>query len=97
MNTTQAKPDPGGDGFEIWLVWSDRRLTVGPGQSVLAVLEAAGVPVDPGCLSGGCGGCATPYVEGTLIHKDACLSISERNRMFCPCVSRAQGTLVLPF
>ncbi len=94
---TRTDQRPEIKGFEIWLVWSDRRLTVAPGQTVLAVLEAAGVPVEPGCLSGGCGGCATPYVEGNLIHKDSCLSASERNRLFCPCVSRAEGTLVLPF
>jgi len=83
--------------FEIWLVWSDKRLNVAPVQTALEVLEAAGVPVEPGCKSGGCGECATPYVEGALIHKDACLNAGERNKMFCPCVSRAKGTLVLPF
>ncbi len=81
----------------IWLVWSDRRLTVPPGVSALKVLQDAGVPIDPGCLAGGCGSCATPFVKGDVHHKDACLSAGDREHMFCPCVSRASGVLVLPF
>lgn len=83
--------------FEIWLVWSDRRLPVAAGDSALNVLVSAGVPIEPGCMTGGCGECATEYVEGDVIHKDACLSLEERKRRFCPCVSRARGTLVLPY
>lgn len=82
--------------FEIWLVWSDRLLTVGPGMSALDVLLSAGVPIEPGCRTGGCGECATEYIEGDVIHKDACLSQKERERQFCPCVSRARGTLAVP-
>lgn len=83
--------------FEIWLVWSDRRLLVPAEETALSVLRAAGVPVEPGCMTGGCGECATRYVEGVLTHKDACLSPDDRKHLFCPCVSRATGTLVLPF
>lgn len=86
-----------GSGFEIWLVWSDRRITVADGQSAMDMLIAAGVPVEPGCRIGSCGGCVTPYVEGDLIHKDSCLSTDEREHHFCPCVSRARGMLVLPY
>lgn len=68
-----------------------------PDVSALKVLQDAGVPIDPGCLAGGCGSCATSYVEGDVHHKDACLSAGDRERMFCPCVSRARGTLVLPY
>lgn len=83
--------------FEIWLVWSDRRLMVAPDTSALDVLISAGVPIEPGCRSGGCGECATDYVEGEIIHKDVCLSEMDRRRQFCPCVSRARGILALPF
>lgn len=89
---------PLGEGtFEVWLVWSDRRVIVPPGISALAVLQEAGVPIDPGCMTGGCGSCVTPYVDGEVVHKDACLSASDRATQFCPCVSRANGTLTLPF
>ncbi|MBU2531122.1 MAG: 2Fe-2S iron-sulfur cluster binding domain-containing protein [Alphaproteobacteria bacterium] len=83
--------------FDIWLVWSDVRLTVPADRSALAVLIEAGVAVEPGCLTGGCGECATEYVEGDVDHKDTCLSDDDRKRIFCPCVSRANGTLALPF
>jgi ferredoxin len=83
--------------FDVWLVWSDRRLHVPEDKSALTVLLDADLPIEPGCMTGGCGECATPYVEGQVIHKDSCLSSAERQRNFCPCVSRAVGTLVLPY
>lgn len=83
--------------FEIWLVWSDRRITVPADTATLDALINAGIPIVPGCRTGSCGECATTYVEGDVIHKDSCLSEAERENTFCPCVSRARGTLVLPF
>lgn len=81
--------------FQIYLAWSDRTLHVGAEQTALEVLLTAGVPVEPGCTLGGCGMCMTEYVEGDVIHKDACLNASDRERHFCPCVSRAQSRIVL--
>lgn len=81
--------------FEVYLAWSDKRLRVEPGTTVLAALHAAGFPVETGCQTGGCGACVLPYVEGDLIHKDACLSVADRTRYFCPCVSRAGSRIVL--
>ena len=51
--------------------------------------------VEPGCQTGGCGMCVTAYVEGDIIHKDGCLSVFDRERYFCPCVSRARTRIVL--
>jgi len=81
--------------FEIYLAWSDQRLTVGPEQTALEVLMAAGVPIEPGCMTGGCGECMTAYVEGDVVHKDTCLNAADRLRYFCPCVSRATSQIVL--
>ena len=81
--------------FEILLVWSDRVLPVAPDTTALAALLAAGIAVEPGCLTGGCGMCVTEYVEGDLIHKDTCLSASEREHFFCPCVTRASTRIVI--
>jgi hypothetical protein len=53
------------------------------------------LPVEPGCQTGGCGSCVLAYVEGDLIHKDTCLSATDRARYFCPCVSRARSRIVL--
>lgn len=81
--------------FEIYLAWSDRTLTVAPGQSALQVLLASDIPIEPGCLTGACGECAIEYVEGDVIHKDSCLGEHERKHTFCPCVSRAHSRIVL--
>ena len=81
--------------FEIYLAWTDVTLTVGPTQSALQVLIDAGLPVEPGCQTGGCGTCAMDYVEGDVIHKDSCLTEADRQRSFCPCVSRAKTRIVL--
>lgn len=88
-------PRPADGAFEIYLAWSERTLVVEAHQTTLAVLLEAGVPIEPGCQTGGCGMCATPYVEGDVIHKDGCLTGSDRERFFCPCVSRARSRLVL--
>lgn len=81
--------------FEIYLAWSDRTLVVGRDETALGVLVSAGVPIDPGCQTGGCGACAIDYVEGDIEHRDACLSTMDRQRLFCPCVSRGRTRIVL--
>lgn len=81
--------------FEILLAWSDRILRVEPDETALQVLLREGIPIEPGCTLGGCGMCATEYVEGDLIHKDTCLSPADRENYFCPCVSRAFTRIVL--
>ena len=91
----RAAAAPADGGFELVLAWSEVTLQVPPGKSALSVLIAAGYPVDPGCETGGCGTCVTDYVEGDLIHKDGCLTESERRHRFCPCVSRAHTRIVL--
>ena len=89
-----GRPTAGGS-FEIYLAWSDQVLEVSSGQSALDALLQAGVPIEPGCRTGGCGECVTDYVEGDVIHKDACLNVDERQHSFCPCVSRAKTRIVL--
>lgn len=81
--------------FEILLAWTERTLVVRPDQTALDVLIEAGVAVEPGCRTGGCGECATRYVEGDVVHKDYCLSLEDRQTIFCPCVSRARTRIVL--
>jgi ferredoxin len=81
--------------FDIYLAWSDKYLRVEATTTALAALLAAGIPVEPGCQTGGCGSCALAYVEGDVIHKDTCLSAADRDHYFCPCVSRAASCIVL--
>jgi vanillate O-demethylase ferredoxin subunit len=49
--------------------------------AALAALLAAGVPVEAGCQTGGCGSCVLAFVEGDPIHKDTCLSAADRARL----------------
>ena len=88
-------PTTSGGSFEIYLAWSEQTLIVEAGQNALDVLLKAGVPIEPGCQVGGCGLCATEYVEGDIVHKDGCLNAGDRERYFCPCVSRAKTRIVL--
>lgn len=81
--------------FEIHLAWSDTVLVVNADQSALDVLLAAKLPIEPGCMTGGCGECMTQYVEGDIVHMDTCLNEIDRARYFCPCVSRARTRVVL--
>lgn len=83
--------------FEVWLAYSDRHISVPSDKCTLDVLIEAGVPIEPGCRTGSCGECVTEYVEGDIQHQDGCLTPGERERLFCPCVSRVRGRLVLPF
>lgn len=66
------------DTFEIYLAWSDTTLTVRLGQTALQALTEAGVAVEPGCQTGGCGMCVTAYVEGDIIHKDGSQRLRSR-------------------
>ncbi len=90
----RSKPAVAND-FEVYLVWSDTTLQVRSDQTLLSVLIDAGVAISPGCLTGGCGECATAYIEGDVIHKDSCLSAIDRERFLCPCVSRARSRIVI--
>lgn len=95
-DATQISSGPNyGPPFEIYLVWSDVTLTVPENQTALAVLLAADYPIEPGCMTGSCGECLTEYVEGDIIHKDTCLNEADRQRHFCPCVSRAKTRIVI--
>lgn len=84
-----------GEPFDIYLAWADTTLRVEQDQTALEVLLAAGAPIVPGCQTGGCGECATEYVEGDVIHKDSCLNAEDRKTTFCPCVSRAKTRIVI--
>ena len=77
--------------FEVELSISGKTLTVGPDQTVLAALEAAGVSVLSSCQEGTCGTCETAVLEGEVDHRDSLLTPDEQaahDTMFV-CVSRA--------
>lgn len=86
--------------FEVQLAASGLTLTVGPTQSLLEAMEAAGVDAPYLCRGGACGQCETNVhkCDGTILHRDHWLSPEEQasNQKIMPCVSRFEGrTLVI--
>ena len=83
--------------FEVKLARSGRVLGVEAGQSVLDVLQAAGVPVATSCHQGVCGTCVTRVLEGEPDHKDFYLTPAEQaaNDQFMPCCSRSKSPMLV--
>ena len=88
----------GSDGvFTVELVKSGQRLQVPADQTVLQVLEAAGVDVPMSCGQGICGTCLTRVVGGVPDHRDMYLSGEEQdaNDQFTPCCSRSKTAVLM--
>jgi dimethylamine monooxygenase subunit B len=86
--------------FSVELSESKKTITVGPTQSLLEAMEAAGVDAPYLCRGGACGQCETNVVkcDGHIDHRDHWLSPEEMaaNTKIMPCVSRFTGkTLVI--
>ncbi len=85
--------------FTVRLAGDGRELAVGADETLLEVLEAAGLEISYLCRQGICGECRTPVVDGTPDHRDIFLSPQERasNAWMMPCISRCAdaGPLVL--
>lgn len=88
----------GADGvFTLVLVKSGQQLPVPADQTVLEVLESAGIDVPMSCGQGICGTCLTRVVGGTPDHRDMYLSGEEQdaNDQFTPCCSRSKTAMLL--
>lgn len=82
--------------FEVKLARSGVSVQVPPDQTIVRAIELAGHRVPTSCLSGLCGSCKVPYLEGEVDHQDYILSDEERRSCLTVCVSRAKSaTLVL--
>lgn len=91
------KPAGAVDGsFEIRLARTGITLQVLPDQTIVRAIELAGHRVPTSCLSGLCGACKVPYLEGEVDHQDFILSDEEKASCLTVCCSRAKSaTLVL--
>lgn len=91
-----AEAEPGA-AFRIKLARSGGCHDVPANQSVLDVLEAAGVAWPYSCREGLCRSCEAGVLSGEVDHRDYVLSDEERaaNRSMMVCVSRGCGTLEL--
>ena len=83
--------------FILELVKSGQRLQVGANQTVLEVLDAAGLNVPMSCGQGICGTCLTRVVGGIPDHRDMYLSGDEQdaNDLFTPCCSRSKTAVLM--
>jgi ferredoxin-NADP reductase len=99
-----AKPQPDGsataarESFEVVCQRAGITVTVPSDESVLDVLEDAGVSVLGSCYEGICGSCEAAVIEGIPDHRDSVLTGEERatNEVMMLCVSRScSGRLVL--
>jgi ferredoxin-NADP reductase len=79
--------------FEVELAQSGTVLRVPPDQSVLAVVEQAGVAVLSSCQEGTCGTCETIVLDGEPDHRDSVLTAEEQEcgDAMMICVSRSRS------
>jgi ferredoxin-NADP reductase len=89
----EGGPDPAGDGFEVYLDYSELTITVPSGKSILQAVEEAGVEVLFSCREGTCGTCETRVLEGVPDHRDYVLSKEDREsgEMMMICCSRSRS------
>ena len=80
------------DQFEVVCQRSGVSFEIMPEQSVLEVLEEAGIPILGSCYEGVCGTCEAKVLEGTPAHRDSVLTDAERasGEIMMPCVSRSR-------
>lgn len=78
--------------FEVQIASSGQMFTIGIGQTVFEVLDAAGIAIDSSCEQGICGSCMTGVLDGVPDHRDQFMTDAEkaRNNCFTPCCSRAK-------
>ncbi|WMS44718.1 Rieske 2Fe-2S domain-containing protein [Acuticoccus sp. MNP-M23] len=77
--------------FTVALARSALTVPVREGETILAALRGAGVPVESSCEQGACGTCVVRVLEGMPLHQDVCLSAAEREDHIATCVSRASS------
>ncbi|WER48010.1 PDR/VanB family oxidoreductase [Cupriavidus sp. WKF15] len=85
--------DATGGAFEVTLRKSGLTLQVGPDDTLLRVIEKAGVKVECMCREGICGTCETAIIEGEADHRDNYLCDEEKaaQKTIMLCVSRSKA------
>ncbi|PKG83508.1 pyridoxamine 5'-phosphate oxidase [Colwellia sp. 75C3] len=86
---SEAKP------FTVKLKRSQKLITVSAQESLLDAVLAQGIDVPYSCKTGACKTCVVSVTKGNVIHKDECLTKTDKsNKLMCLCVSiAAQDTL----
>jgi len=88
-----AAPQQGDGAFEVELASTGQVLVIPPGQTIIQVLEGAGIDLMYDCQRGDCGICQTGVLEGVPDHRDVVLTEAERaaGKVMQICVSRARS------
>lgn len=86
-------PDPDSAPFDVVCDRSGITVRISPEDSILEVLRAKGVNVLSSCMSGICGTCETPVLEGEPDHRDSVLDDEDKAAGDCMmiCVSRSRS------
>lgn len=95
LHSEEFLAPPVGEAFKVELSKSNITVNVGPTQSMLEALEAAGVDAPYLCRGGACGQCECKVnaVEGEILNYDHWLSDEQKaaKSHIMPCVSRFKG------
>ncbi|MBB3606028.1 ferredoxin-NADP reductase [Mycolicibacterium sp. BK556] len=81
------------DHFQVVCQRSGVTLEVTPDQSILELVEEAGIPITTSCYEGVCGTCEARVLEGIPDHRDAVLNTEQKESgtVMLPCVSRSRS------
>jgi ferredoxin-NADP reductase len=81
----------------VVFIHSQKVCQVSAGSTLLDLAEQNGVEIPYGCRQGLCGTCATRVLSGTVqMDVEAGLAAEQKNAGYVlPCVSRAEGTVVV--
>jgi tetrachlorobenzoquinone reductase len=84
-------------GFEVRLAKSGRTIPIPPGNTILAALLDAGIPVSYACSEGTCGTCETRVIDGIPDHRDVYLTDDEHagNKQIMICCSGSKTPLLV--
>lgn len=79
--------------FEVEIASTGQVFDILPGQTIIDVLEDAGLDLIYDCQRGDCGICQTDVISGTPDHRDVVLTQAERDdgKLMQICVSRAKS------
>ena len=84
-----ARSEAADEEVEVELRLSEMTVRVQPGTTILDALIEAGAFVSYDCKRGECGTCQSYVLEGEPIHRDVCLSDTQRKeeKLMCTCIS----------
>jgi ferredoxin-NADP reductase len=95
--STESRPGEACTVETVVFMQSGKVCQVSAGSTLLDLAEKNGVQIPYGCRQGQCGTCATRLLSGTVqMDLEAGLTAEQKNAGYVlPCVSRAEGTVVV--